>query len=105
MPTGSVHDEQGDCSGIDHFFYFNQMLVHGFDIDRRQDQASANATGRANRAEKIGPVEAPVAPRARTAPTPGPDAGERALLADPCFILEPDFDLLAASPFAKGLFC
>jgi hypothetical protein len=46
------------------------MLVHGFDVDGRQRQGGANTPGRANRAKEIGPVEAPVAERARTASTP-----------------------------------
>jgi hypothetical protein len=80
------------------------MLVHGLDVDRRQNQSAANATGRTDRAEKIRPVEAPVARRARTASKPGPDAGQRTLLPDSRFILEPDFNQLA-SVLAKRLFC
>jgi hypothetical protein len=54
-----------------------------------------NGTGAARRAdgaEEVGPGEPPVAldPRARAAP--GPDAGQRALLADARFILKPDFN-------------
>ncbi len=60
MPACPVHDEQGDCSRTHAFPDFNQMLVHGVDVDGRQDQSGANATGRANGAEQIGPVEAPV---------------------------------------------
>ena len=103
MPSGPVHDEQGDCSRTDAFPNFNQVLVHGFDVDGRQDQGAANATGRAHRAEQIRPVEAPVAQRARTGASPGPKAGERALLPDPCFILEPDFNRLAISARAERL--
>jgi hypothetical protein len=51
----------GDCSRADAFPDFNQVLVHGFDVDGRQDQSAANATGRADGAEQIRPVEAPVA--------------------------------------------
>ena len=75
MPTGAVHDQQGDCSWTDAFPDFSQMLVHGFDVDGRQDQGGANATGWTDGAEQIGPVKAPVAQRARAGATPGPNAG------------------------------
>src|ERR1019366_7427200 len=44
------------------------------------------------RAEQIDPGEPPVAPDARTRAALGPDAGQRALLANAGFILKPDFD-------------
>ena len=105
MPSGSVHDEQRDCSGTDAFPDFNQVLVHGFDVDGRQHQSGANATGGADGAEQICPVEAPVPQRARAAAAPGPDAGQRALLANPCFVLKPDFNRLSGRALAERLFC
>ena len=105
MPSGPVNDKQGDCSRTDAFPDFNQVLVHGFDVDGRQHQSGANATGRADGAEQIGPGEAPVARRARTGAAPGPDAGLRALLANSCFVLEPDFDQLTNRALAERLFC
>ena len=101
MPSGPVHDEQGDRSRSDASADFSQMHVHGFDVDGRQHQSGANATGWANGAEQICPGKAPVAQRARTASTSGPNPGQRALLANPCFILEPDFDLLACGALAE----
>ncbi len=86
MPSGPVHDEQGDCSGTGAFSNFNQVLVHAFDVDGRQHQSGVNATGRTDGTEQIGPVEALVAQRARAGAAPGPDAGQRALLANPCFV-------------------
>ena len=105
MPSGPVHDEQGDCPRSNAFPDFNQVLVHGFDVDAGQHQSGANATGRADGTEQIRPVEAAVAQCARAAPEPGPDAGQRALLANPCFVLKPDLDQLAGGPLAKRLFC
>ena len=96
MPSGSVHDEQRDCFGTHAFPDFNQVLVHGFNVDGRQDQRGAGAAGRADGTEQIRPVEAPVAQRARAGAAPGPDAGQRALLANPCLVLEPDFNRLAS---------
>ena len=104
MPSRPIYDEQGDCSRTDAFSDFNQMLVHGFDVDGRQHQGSANASGWADRAEEVGPVETPVARRARAASTLGPDAGQRALLPDPCFVLEPDFNGLAGGALAERFF-
>ena len=101
MPACPVHDEQGDCSRADALADFSQMLVHGFDVDGWQHQTNANATGRADGAEQIGPGIAPVAPRARAGAEPGPDAGQRALLANSCFVLEPDFDRLASGMLAE----
>src|ERR1035437_408301 len=43
-------------------------------------------------APNIDPGEPPVAPDARTRAALGPDAGQRALLANAGFILKPDFD-------------
>ena len=61
MPTGPVDDDQGYCPHGDAPANFSQMLVHGVDVDGGQDQCAANAAGRADGAEQIGPVEAPVA--------------------------------------------
>ncbi len=105
MPTGPVDDYQGDRSRRDACPNFRQMLVHGFDADGRQDQCAANAAGRADRTEQIRPVEAPVPQRARAAAPPGPDSGQRALLANPCFVLEPDFNRLAGGALAERIFC
>jgi len=105
MPSGPIHDEQGYCSHTDAFPDFNQVLVHGFDVDGRQDQSAANATGRAHGAEQIRPVEAPVAQRARAGTASGPDSGQRAVLPEPRFVLEPDFNRLAIGARAERLLC
>lgn len=102
MPTGPIHDEQSDRSGRHAQAYFGQMLVHGLGIDCWQDQTSANTTGRADSAEEIDPGEALIARGTRAAAAPSPSAGERALLADPCFILKPDLDKLIDRAFTKG---
>ena len=87
-----VEDQQGDGTDADAFADFGQMLVHGVDIDNRHDQGGAGAACRADGAEQVGPGEPPVAPDARTRAALGPDAGQRALLANAGFILKPDFD-------------
>jgi hypothetical protein len=105
MPAGPVDDYESDRSGCDTCPNLRQMLVHRCDADDGQDQSAANATGRADRTEQIRPVEAPVAQRARAAAAPSPDAGQRALLANSCFVLEPDFDQLTNRALAERLFC
>src|ERR1019366_1553595 len=78
--------------------------------DDRHDQGGTGAARRADGAEQIAlrwpfqqaspagtfgqlrPGEPPVAPDARTRAALGPDAGQRALLANAGFILKPDFD-------------
>jgi hypothetical protein len=77
------------------------MLVHRFDVDGGQHQSGASAAGRANGTEQIGPGKAPVAGRTGTGATPGPDAGQCALLSNPCFILKPDFNRLAGGTLAE----
>ena len=72
-----------------------EMQRHGLGVRRRHDQACRDATLRTGRAEQVGPVVALVVRRAGPRSTLGPDAGQRALLADPGLILEPDFDRLA----------
>src|SRR3977135_4393034 len=63
-----------------------------FDADCRHDQGGAGAPRRADGAEQVGPSKPPVAADPRTRAAFGPDAGQRALLADPRFILKPDFN-------------
>ena len=54
--------------------------------------ASIDAARRADGTKQISPGEPSVAPDARTRAALGPDAGQRALLANAGFILKPDFD-------------
>ncbi len=71
-----------------------EMQRHGLGVRRRQDQAYRDAALRTGGAEQIGPVVALVARGAGPRSPLGPDAGQRALLADPGLVLEPDFDRL-----------
>jgi hypothetical protein len=66
--------------------------IHGLDADCRHDQGGAGAARRADGAEQVSPGKPPVALDPRTRAALGPDAGQRALLADAGFILKPDFD-------------
>ena len=91
MPSRTIENEQGDRAGADASPDFGQVHVHDVDIDSWHDQCNAGAACGANRTEQISPCKAAVArdPRARAALRPDP--AHCALLADPGFILEPDF--------------
>ena len=62
-----------------------------------QDQSSAAVARRTDGTKDIGPFVTLIAQRRWTAAPPGPDIGQRALLADSGFILPPEFDRLVAS--------
>jgi len=101
--AGAVDDESGVAAGRDFAADGGEMQRHGLGIGRRQDQANGNAALGAGGAEQIGPVVALIAWRARPASSLGPDAGQRALLANAGLVLEPDFDRLASGPVWEPL--
>ena len=93
--AGAIEDESGMATCRHFAADSREMQRHGFGVRRRHDQACCDATLRTGCAEQVGPVVALVVRRAGPRSTLGPDAGQRALLADPGLILEPDFDRLA----------
>jgi hypothetical protein len=95
MIAGAVEDESGVTTCGHLVADSREMQRHGLGVRRRHDQACCDATLRTSRTEQVGPVVASVVRRAGPRSALGPDAGQRALLADPGFILEPDFDRLA----------
>lgn len=86
-------------SGRDAAGDFGQMGRHGFGVDGGQDEPRRNATFGADGAKKIGPLIAGIAGRTGPGAASGPEPGEGSLLADPCFVLEPDFQRLALRGF------
>jgi hypothetical protein len=95
MIARAVEDESGVATCRHLAADSSEMQRHGLGVRGRHDQAGCDATLRTGRAEQVGPVVALVVRRAGPRSTLGPDAGQRALLADPGLILEPDFDRLA----------
>jgi hypothetical protein len=83
------------CAGGDLVADRVQMQRHGLGIGCRHDKTCRDAPLGTGGTEEIGPVITPIAGRAWPRAAPGPDTGQRALLADPRFVLEPDFDRLA----------
>lgn len=92
MPARAVEDEHAVGPGCDAAGDFRQVSVHGRGIDVGKDQPRRGPARRADRAEEIGPLVAGVARGTGSRAAFGPDAGEGALLANPRFILEPDFE-------------
>jgi hypothetical protein len=68
------------------------MELHHVGVRIRQREGRPNAAGGADRAKQIGVVVALVGGLPWPRSTPGPLADEAILLADPGFVLEPDFD-------------
>lgn len=69
-----------------------QMQRHDLGVGGWDDEGRRGAALRTDGAEDVGPFVALIARRAGPCASFGPDAGQRALLADACLVLEPDFD-------------
>ncbi len=95
MMASAIDDDDGVGALCDGFADFGEVQVEGVRIGARQHQGGAGPARRTGGVEDMGPVVAPVARRARPRALSGPDPGQRALLADAGFVLEPDLDRLA----------
>ena len=82
VPARPVQHEHGVGALGDTAPDLGQVRVHGLDVDVRQHDGRAHAALRADRAEQPGPGVAAVAQGARQRAPLGPNAGQRALLAD-----------------------
>ena len=69
-----------------------EMQRQRFAVGERENKGCSGAALRTNGAEDVGPFIALITWGAWARSALGPDAGQRALLADPRFVLEPDFD-------------
>jgi len=81
---------------------FGQMHRHGIGIGRGQDERRRRAVLRTDRAKDVGPLVTLVTGRTRSRASSGPNPGQRTLLTDTGFVLEPDFDRLAFGMFGKS---
>lgn len=104
MVAGAVEDENGVSARSDLATDFGKMQGHYLGVGGRRDDGRGRAAFRADGAEDVGPFVALIARRAGSGPTLGPDAGQRALLADPRFILEPYLDGLFLGAGGESLF-
>jgi hypothetical protein len=80
---GAGRDAAGDLG---------EMVVHRAGVGEGHDEARGDAALRADGAEDVGPLVAGVARRPRPRAALRPDPGQRALLADPRLVLEPDLE-------------
>lgn len=94
MVASPVKDDDGVSALGDGFADFSEVQVEGVGIGARQDQGGTGAALGTGGAEDVGPVIAPVAGCTRSRALLRPNPGQRALLADPSFVLEPDFERL-----------
>lgn len=101
--AGSVAYQGGMAAGCDPPRDLGEMQGHGLRVGLGQDKRRRHGARRADGAEQIGPLVAPVARRARAGSAPGPDAGQGALLADAGFVLEPDFQRLVPGMLRQSL--
>jgi hypothetical protein len=92
MPSGAIQKQQGVGALGDGARDFVEVKLHHVGVGVRQRQRCPDAAGGTDRAEQIGVVVALVGGLPRPGSASGPLADEAVLLADPRFILEPDFD-------------
>jgi hypothetical protein len=92
VPSGSVEDENGVGALGDIARDFVEVKLHHVGVGVGQREGRPDAPRGADRAEQIGVVVALVGGLPWPRPAPGPLPNLAVLLADPGFILEPDFD-------------
>ena len=85
--AGAIEDESGVAAWRHLAADRSEMQRHGLGVRRRHDQTCCDAALRTGGAKQVGPIVALVVRRAGPCATLGPDAGQRALLADPGLIL------------------
>jgi len=95
MPSGAIKQQHGVCALGNMAADFVEMKLHGVGVGIGQSKRRARAARRTDRTEEIGILVALVGRLARPRAAAGPLPYEAVLLADPGFILEPDFDCLA----------
>ena len=100
VPTSPVHEDDGVSPGGDIAADLIEVHFHGACVGPRQHKRRALATAGADRAEQIGVLVALVGRQARPRAGLGPKTGPAVLLAEPGFVLKPDFDRLALGQMA-----
>ena len=80
---------------------FGQMHGHCIGIGGGQDERGRSAALRTDGTKNVSPLVALVAWRTRSRSPSGPNAGQRTLLTDAGFVLEPDFDRLVFGVLGK----
>jgi hypothetical protein len=104
VPPSPVEKHHGVCALGDVARYFVEMELHHVCIGIGKRQGRSDTPRWADRAEQIGVVIALVGGLPWPRSSPGPLPNLAVLLADPGFVLEPDFDRRRlGQPFEMGL--
>ena len=103
MPSGAVADHRGDGAWRDMQADFGEMQGHALGAGGRRDDRRTETARGTDRAEQVGVVVTIVTHHGRTGPHRRPDIGQRPLLPDPGFILEPDFDTARGGAAQQGI--
>jgi hypothetical protein len=99
VPTGLIDEQESVGARRDVLGDFSKMQVHREAVAGGQDEARALAFLGANGAEDVGRTGSLILRSAGPRATLGPSACDLVLLADPGFILEPDFYLVGLDAF------
>ena len=92
VPSGAIKQQGGVRAGGDMAGDFFKMQLHGLGVSMRQGECCTCAACRANGTKEISVGIALVGGLAWPRSTPGPLPYNAILLANACFILEPDFN-------------
>lgn len=98
----AVGDEDGMGVRSDLLANFGKMRGESFGVGLWQDERGGDLALWTGGAEDIGPFVALIARRAGARSALRPNSGQRALLTDARFVLEPDFERLSTGAFGKN---
>jgi len=104
MPARAIHDDNAMGSGGDGCADLLEMLLHGLGVGVGHHQGRALIASWADRTEDIGVLVALIGGLAWTRTFCSPLVDLAVLLANPCFILEPDFNGLVGGDVFQA-FC
>src|ERR1700730_6025519 len=96
MPACTIEQHNGMTVCCNIATDLGEMQVHGLAIRHGEDEGCSDISCGTDGTEQIGPALALIARSPRPAAALGPDACQRALLADAGFVLPPQFDQLVA---------
>jgi len=96
VPSGPIHEQNGMCSGFDGKRDLLEVQRHGLGVAVREHETGRLAERGTNGAEDIGRGGSLILQGKRSRAAFCPASGDLVLLTDAGFVLEPDFEGLAA---------
>src|ERR1700678_4311230 len=96
MPSGPIHEQNSVSAGLDGKGDLLEMQRHGLDVAVREDETGRLAERGTNGAEDIGRGGSLILQGKRSRAACRPASRDLVLLTDAGFILEPEFERLAA---------